>query len=190
MKWLRDLLKGIRPGRIEDSGDLEKALAACWDDLGGDVGGMKPEKLHNRMEEVEWNPPILTFQIERHGGAVMGSSRAEMQHWEVDIDRQVCLLNYVGRRQLRPMQPRLNVTPLTEEIARLIEAREQDDRLKWYDDGRVRVLIGEILPETSAVKETLANRRKRFWAALDDCLRLGWERRQQTYLQRGGSDRT
>jgi hypothetical protein len=37
----------------------------------------------------------------------------------------------------------------------------QDDRLKWDGTSKVKLLIGKVLPERSAVKDTLADRRKR-----------------------------
>jgi len=73
------------------------------------------------------------------------------------------------------MQPRLDVTSISEEIACQIVNRQQDQRLKWYADGRVRVLIGKVLPEGSAVKQTLAARRKRLRAAMRERLAgHGW----------------
>jgi hypothetical protein len=73
------------------------------------------------------------------------------------------------------MQRRLNVVPLAEEIVRLILERTEDDRLNWNGDSSVRVLIGRILPEGSAVKQTLIGRRKRFRKALMERLEAeGW----------------
>ena len=66
----------------------------------------------------------------------------------------------MGHRQLRPTQPRLNVEPLVEEIVESIMAGPQDHRLKWDDDGLVEVLVGKIIPEGSAAKQTLSGRRK------------------------------
>ena len=120
-------------------------------------------------------PPKLTFRIERHGGTVCGSSRAEMQYWVVDVDAATAMLEKSGRRQLRSMQPRLDVTPLAETVAELIVNGERHDWLKWHSPERVRVLVGKILPERSAVKQTLAGRRRRFWAALYEKVEsMGW----------------
>ncbi len=80
----------------------------------------------------------------------------------------------MGRRQVRPMQGRLDVKPITEEIAAAVLADRPDDRLKWDGEDRVRLLIGEVLPVGSAVKETLSGRRKRLrrlWQRLS--LRVG-----------------
>jgi len=40
--------------------------------------------------------PHLRFRIERHGGTVMGSTRAEVQ---LDIERGVARIEETGRRQ-------------------------------------------------------------------------------------------
>ena len=51
---LRNILTRLPPGPIEDTKELEGALARCWEDLtGGDEGGMEGGKLFGRMEEAE-----------------------------------------------------------------------------------------------------------------------------------------
>jgi hypothetical protein len=149
-------LRTMPRGRIDDSQELESLLATCWYELDSG-GGMSGGKLAGRMEMVVWNPPALCFVIERHGGTVMGSSHAELQHWRVDVEAGTATLCKVGHRQLRPMQPRLDVEPLAEEIAAQIVGQRMDDRLQWYKDGRVRVLIIKILPD-SGVKQTREGR--------------------------------
>ena len=37
------------------------------------------------MESGEWSLPVLTFKIERHGGASLRSSGTEFQHWAVEV---------------------------------------------------------------------------------------------------------
>lgn len=67
--------------------------------------------------------------------------------------------------------------PLAEDVATVIRSGQPDPRLKWLSDGEVRVLIGKIIPAESAVQQTLAARRKRFWTALDEALKpQGWGR--------------
>ena len=106
-------------------------------------------------------PPLLTFVVERHGGAVMGSTRATLQGWTVDMDKKTVSCVEARHRQLRPMQPPLDVASIAEEIVAKVINKQQNHRLKWYADGRVRVLVGKVLPGGSAVKQTLAARRKR-----------------------------
>ena len=173
VETLVQYLRTMPRGRIDDPQELEPLLAACWYELDGG-GGMSGDKLYGRMETVVWDPPVLYFVIERHGGTVMGSSRAELQHWRVDVQARTATLCEVGHRQLRPMQPRLDVKPLAEEIAPQIVGRRMDDRLQWYKNGRVRVLTGKVLPDSGA-KQTREGRRKRFHKALAELLgKAGW----------------
>jgi hypothetical protein len=151
------------------------SVSPSWDVLAGDDGGMTRSKLHGRMEAVSWNPPKLTFDIERHGATVLGSSWAEVQEWTVDLEQRTKSVVVVGRRQLQPPQPRTNVMPVAEELASAILGGRQDSRLKWDGQDHVRLLMGEVLPVGSAVKETLAARRKRLREALAAILATaGW----------------
>ncbi len=142
------------------------SVSPSWDVLAGDDGGMTGSKLLGRMENVAWQPHKIVFRIERHGATVMGSSRAELQEWTIDLEQRTKTVETVGRRQVRSMQGRLDVQPIAEEIAAVILAGRPDDRLKWDGTGHVRLLIGKVLPEGSAVKDTLAVRRKRLREAL------------------------
>lgn len=56
--------------------------------------------------------------------------------------------------------------PVAEEFAHAILAGRQDERLKRDGKDHVRLLIGEAFPAGSAVKETLAGRRKRLRQAV------------------------
>ena len=166
MENLKQFLVAVPTGPISDKANLEELLAACWDQFNPDNGGMAGYKLRGRMESVVWNPPKLTFRIERHGGTVHGSSRAELQHWTVDLETKTATLEKVGHRQLSPMQRRLDVEPLAEQVASLVAGGQEHDWLKWYSAKRVHVVIGRILPEGSAVKRTLERRRKRLREAV------------------------
>ena len=169
-------LLGLPPGPIADPTDLEGLLGAHWDQFeGSDSEGMKGSKLFGRMDEVLWQPPVLTFVIERHGGTVLGSSRADRHRWELDLEARRAVCSRIGHRQLMPMAPRLDVRPLAQQLAQSIVHRQLDDRLRWATDGSVRVQIGRIIPAGSAVAQTLQGRRRRFWLALGDILReAGW----------------
>jgi hypothetical protein len=172
---LRAYLGRIAPGPVHDLSALDSLLDECWSQFrGSGGGGMKREKL-DRMGEVRWTPPLLMFEIERHGGWAVGSTRGERQQWTLNVDAGTASFHDVGHSQLRPMQPRLNVHVMADEIAHLIMIGQRDQRLSWYPDETVRVLIGEILPQRSAVKQTLAGRRRRFAKALVDRLEsAGW----------------
>ncbi len=175
VEQLRAVLANIPAGPIADHGRTLELLEACWSEFAGsEEHAMAPHKLR-RMERVLWSAPFLSFVIERHGGTVMGSSRADLQRWTVDIETLVAECEIVGHRQVEQMQARLDVRPLAKDVARLIVSRAADPRLKWCDDGSVRVLIGKMIPAGSAVRQTLEGRRRRFRDALTGLLEdKGW----------------
>jgi hypothetical protein len=175
MDELRNYLNTLEPGPVEETTHLEHLLAEVWDDLGGDNGGMAGHKLIRRMARVEWHRPILTFLIERHGGTVLGSTRAELQRWSIDLERQTATCERTGHRQLSPMARRVDVGPIADEIARKIASGEADDQLSWLGDGRVRVEVGKIFPAQSGYKQTVQCRRMRLREALIERLSTkGW----------------
>jgi len=147
---------------------------------------MAASKLHERMESVEWSPPHLQFTIERHGGTVHGSTRADLQRWDVNVQRGTATLIAGGVRQLRKLQRRLDVTPLADTIAALVLAGADDPRLHWSADRRgVQVQIARVIPAASA-SQTITSRRKRFRVALDEKLKtVGWYARSPNRYHRG-----
>jgi hypothetical protein len=174
---LSNYLVSLPTGPVNDTGYLEGLVANCWDELTGEdergkgAGGMKAHKVSKRMECVRWEPPKLTFQIERHGGFVLGSSRAEIQRWTLDMAERTRRCEPGGHRQLVPLSARLKVEPLIQRVVGLIASGEQDAWLKWHENGSVTVLVGKIIPVDSAVKQTLVGRRRRFQKALIERLR-------------------
>ena len=150
--------------------------------------GMNADKLH-RIELLTWDPPRLSFLIERHGGTVKGSTRAERYEWQIDVVEMTASCSAVGHRQLHPMPPRLDVTPLAREVAAMICSGQPDPRLKWLKDDEVCFLIGKIYPAGTAAEQTMAGRRKRFWAALDDEMhRQGWQSAGRGAYRKKGSE--
>jgi hypothetical protein len=174
---LTDFLATIPSGAVPDPGDLERILAACWHEFTGDDGGLTGQKLLGRMEEVVWEPPILTFKIERHGGTVLGSSRAELQHWQVNIQEKTALIVTLGHRQLMPMAKRIYIKPLVGKILEAIRAGSETELVWRHPDGTVAVKTTTIFPTGSAVKMTLEGRRKRLREGLASALlKEGWLR--------------
>lgn len=82
---LKKRLLRLEPGEVGEVGPLAALLAGCWHEF----GGADSERIHagqlGRMETVPWNPPVLSFRIERHGAMGLGSTRAETQDWRVDL---------------------------------------------------------------------------------------------------------
>src|SRR4051794_5739582 len=90
---LQTYLSGLAPGPITDAAELEGLLEPCWHAfVGSDNGGMEGRKLLGRMEDGAWDPPLLTFTVERHGATVLGSTRAELQKWTVDLEKRTASL--------------------------------------------------------------------------------------------------
>jgi hypothetical protein len=180
LQHLRDFLNAIPQGALsrDQHDETESLLCRCWDQLiGGNDGGMNADKLLGRIEKIKWSPPWLVFEIERHGGAVLGSSRAEMQGWTVDVEHGSAMCAKGSFRQLHPNAPRLDVVPIAEDIAGLIRDGTQDPRIRWSDANIVKVEIGKIIPMKSP-KDTVRGRRDRLKVQLAHNLSLiGWHPR-------------
>lgn len=174
LQKLRNYLQNLEPGETGEDTPLEELLSQCWHELKGDDGGMEGYKLIGRMEDVAWNPPILTFRIERHGGTVQGSVYAEMQAWTVDAEKGTASCNeFAGRRLVGERDKPFKAGPVAKEIARLVTRGKKDPRLKWKTESKVRILVSEVVPATN--QQTTTGRRRRFWRALQQELSPhGW----------------
>lgn len=162
MQALRAYVGTLPPGKIAEIDELISLLTEAWPEIeGGDAASMQPWKLA-RMEDAEWNPPYLSFVIERHGATVKGSTYAELQQWHVDVHGGTAWCSEGGRRVVRERN-RVDVEPLAVSVATAILARQEDNRLKWLNSqrSRVRVLIGLVIPDKGP-KQTVQSRRSRF----------------------------
>jgi hypothetical protein len=181
LEALRASLDALGTGAVTLTPDVVVGLKRIWDSL----DGSGEEQMHggkirgDRIENARWNPPVLTFGIERHGRTVMGSKSADVHTWEVDLIKATARLVDIKRRQLLPPAKKLDVRPIADEIAMLIIEGLDDPRLQWSKDrSSVRVLTVECLG--AAFKQTMTDRRKRFFAAIDRELLLnGWRRSLQ-----------
>ena len=184
---LKDRLYGLPPGpvKIEMVPEIEFMLVDCWDQLDVDrEGGMQARKLSGRTKNMEWQQPILDFEIERHGSTALGSIYADMQGWTINLDDETASVYRSGRRVLGQRSPPWKAGPVVEELVAHVSAGAEDSRIKWIDAGTVKFLVSEIVPGES--KPTLVGRRKRFRATLEEKMRTeGWElcRRYYTYCR-------
>ena len=176
MEKLRKYLAALPSGEIADTAELEALLAEAWDQFSSGYGSMPAHKIPGRLEDVKWNPPLLSFTIERHGAMKMGSSRAELQAWVVNLDQETADCSQTRYRQMYKREPPLKTKVLAEETGKLIVKREDSPNLKWYDEKtRVRVFIGNIILANVA-RQTLVGRRKRFRRDLTEFLKdYGWK---------------
>jgi hypothetical protein len=94
----------------------------------------------------------------------------------LNIDQHTAVYNKIGYRQIYPRQSPIDVNSLAQKILPLVIERKDDEKLKWYPGkNKVRILIGKIIPDDSAVEATLIGRRKRFRKALKKLLdEEGW----------------
>ena len=183
---LKNFLSTLPPGAIHGSTVIEKLLAHEWSGLTGSAsGGMQADKLIGRAEQINWQPPYLTFSIERHGATVNGSTRAELQDWQIDISSWTVQIISTRRRQLRPIAKRIHVREDAARVADEILNNRPSPSLKRYPDGRVKVLISTIIPD-DGFKQTVAGRRRRFRESLEDLLSdQGWiPAGTNTYVQK------
>lgn len=173
---LRNHLFTLPKGKISDVSTVEILLAEAWDELEGDYGGLTGHKICGRLEELKWDPPILSFTIERHGAMKFGSSRAELQDWGVDVVEGQAGYSSCRYREIYARARPLKTKPIAEEISKLILDRTETDKLKWRDNKtRVTVNIGKVILDDAA-RETVAARRKRFRRDLMEFLEpYGWE---------------
>ena len=107
---LRNYLNSVHPGPLTDVSRVEELLSPCWDDFtGSSTTSMTAHKL-DRIEDLRWDPPNLSFIVERHGAIVGGgSSRAEKQGWTANLVTLTATASPCGHRQKKPTQPPLHL---------------------------------------------------------------------------------
>lgn len=191
LRNLRELLAAMPPGPLTGvrASDVESLLIECWDELdGSSAEGTEPWKLKGRTESLEWRPPDLTFAIERHGGTVLGSTRAALHRWRVNVELGTATTDTSGFRQLSRPAPKLDVAPLSAKIVRAIVGGNKHPALVWKD-GRAEFHIGKIIPD-SGPKETVHGRRRRLRDRLKaDLKAVGWRlvlQGSRSYIEKDG----
>src|SRR5262245_58986210 len=113
-----------------------------------------------RIESPVWQPPLLLFDIERHGATVKGSSRAIVYTWSLDTSSGRAGVCGEKSRQLYAQDKRLDVKPIAADLAEAIIAGRIDMRFEIAKDGSVRLQIGLVSP-TPPVKQTTDGGRRR-----------------------------
>jgi hypothetical protein len=174
---LKSQLFELPAGAVTKMERIAALLAGCWREF----MWSSSERMHagklGRMEMLRWDPPVLSFTIERHGAIGVGSTRAEIQQWRVNIDRKTAQCersrNY---RQARPRAEGVRIEPVARELADSIIAGRADQRLKWQGDETVRILMTKIFPSGSGYMQTVTGRRKRLRETLGTLLVAGgWQ---------------
>ena len=166
-------------------------LAKCWEEFnGGSEEGMQGQKLTGRMEAVSWISPLLKFVIERHGGTVLGSTRAGLHHWEVNLDCMTAIIIKKSHRQLKPMADRVDVKPIAKKLAVELLAHKECDYFKWMSDNKVQVVFTKIFGSDSGYEQTVIGRRKRCRTELEKQLQdYGWKHTRTNVFENEGEER-
>ena len=166
-----------------------KLLARCWNQLeGNDLNAMAGYKVL-RAKNLKWNDPRLEFDIERHGGAALGSTRTEMQHWILDLVARTAECTTSGHRQLSPMRPPMSkddMRRIAADLANKVATSANDPRLEWSADRkRVRVRALAVNPAGDLLaNQTKASRSRRLKEAINpEFARLGWHPRTGGWYQ-------
>src|SRR5262249_2876793 len=123
LRSLLEELRNVPHGAIEGHTKYKviHLLANCWDELEGRGGPGRRPGSWDRAEAFWWNPPVLSFTIERHGATVLGSSRAELHQWSVDLRQRTARCERRRYRQLRPTAPRFDVKPIAAWVCEAVQ---------------------------------------------------------------------
>jgi hypothetical protein len=86
-------------------------LSRAWPYLQGATGSTMGSWAPDQIEDPTWHPPILRFQIGHSAMAPDGSTKEEVQHWEVDLDLRTASIVGGGRGQVHRPAPKFDVWP-------------------------------------------------------------------------------
>jgi len=172
LNLLRRALEAIPNGPAPEG--VRSLLQDAWPEIiGSEQHKTTADKL-SRIENLRWDRPILSFTIERHGGTVMGSTRAELHDWEVNVETGQARCGAGRYRQVGKRAAKLDVRTLVDEVIRLVESGADSPKLKWLSPIRFRMYAAQFIPDEGP-QETIRRRRKRFSVALQEELKsLGW----------------
>ena len=116
---------------------------------------------------MEWNPPVLTIVILRHGSIVLGSTRGDKQEWKLNIEKKTARHRTIGHVQLYPTAPRLNVKPIAKCVYEAVRQGRGSNSdliskgiLVWKDDTII-IWHGKLIPGGGFAR-TVSGRRRKF----------------------------
>jgi hypothetical protein len=128
----------------------------------------------DRAEDVEWNPPVLKFAIERHGGVVLGGKTATVQRYEYNAEtgelEQTNEFNE-GKRLLEERSPSFTedmARDLAEKIIGALRTGESHEGIKTLKNGTRKITFQSLFKRD--YKQTRLARLKRLKAALDEIM--------------------
>jgi hypothetical protein len=186
---LANLLQAFAAGPVpsEQRSEVLKLLAGCWNEFAGATETkMQSWKLirDSGAEDLIWDPPVLSFTVERHGGLVLGSSRAEKQQWDANIATRTASTRSVGYRQVRPAAPRVSskkIGAIADEVCAAVKEGANSASplvahgvIVWESENRVSIKHGTLIPPAD-YQQTTSGRRRRFRCVLESKMKsMGW----------------
>lgn len=162
LRQLQEALSRMPEGKIsgEQERTIKGVLADAWAALeGSSVESTVPEKLP-RAESLEWRPPCLTFQLERHPVRQFGSTRSPVHRWCVDVEKGFASVDTTGFRQTTPRKAPLDHVALVRGLLEAIDARNMVSGLSYRGNEEVEFNPGILVPNEGS-RETLGRRRRK-----------------------------
>ena len=139
---------------------------------------MAAHKIGGRAHGFNWKSPILSFEIDRHGGTVIGSTRAERQMWTIDVEKRTARSATVGYHQLTPRASNFKAEPVVLQFVDVISQRLVTPpgwKLTWISNDEIRVVVRSMLPDQSGFQKTIQGRTKRLRERLISAIgEKGW----------------
>jgi hypothetical protein len=161
-RFLSGLSAGVLNGEVASR--LSKLLAFCWESFdGSSETSMAADKIDGRAHGFKWKSPILTFEIDRHGATVNGSTRADRQEWKIDVEKRTARQAMIGYRQLVPRASSFKAEPVVHLFVDVISQRLTTPpgwNLTWISDDEIRVVVRSLLPDPSGFQKTIEGRAK------------------------------
>ena len=80
----------------------------------------------------------------------MGSKRASLQEWRVNLENLTVSIVRERKRQLVPNAKRFDVKLIAKHLAEAILSGHNDERFKIMSDGGIKIEMRRVIPETNA----------------------------------------
>ncbi|MBT6851468.1 MAG: hypothetical protein HOA16_09765 [Opitutae bacterium] len=182
---LLEYLSEIPEGEVSPEHDdrLCLLIREVWAELGiTDVVDLplpakKIDQDVHQFAKVEWHPPVISFELERHGAIAVGySTYAEVYRIGLDLESGEPQKTYPKKRQVKKPSPAMKSKEKAAEIIDAVGKRGKHPGILRKDDV-VRIKIDCFIPSEGVVKKTLESRRKNVRAKVDQGLvELGYEK--------------
>jgi len=159
---LREALGTLPPGQYSPAAPVISCLVGAWPELYGSAAGdMDREKLVDRVTDVGWDPPVLSFGVRRERGHGRGEF---LQGWQVDVQDGTA---WMPRDRPRALPTKRDAAELARELVRDLSAGRGSCAVVRKSSGGVAIRPGEVAGLEVGFAETLPGRHHRFRAALE-----------------------